>query len=78
MQIPTANLPIIDISPFLPETSKILDAKTLQTSKQAMAELTDSACRNVGFFYLVGHGVSDAKREGILNIAREFFMLDLK
>ncbi|KAJ1555169.1 hypothetical protein HK096_007884 [Nowakowskiella sp. JEL0078] len=77
MITPHLTLPIIDISPFLPNAADILDAETLQMSKLAMAELVDAACRDVGFFYLVGHGVSEETRKQVLDLGRKFFALDL-
>lgn len=62
-----ASLPIIDISPFLP-TSTATEAERDETAKKLY-----SACHNVGFFYLTGHGIPDETLKAVLDAAREFF-----
>lgn len=42
---------------------------------QGLAARIDAACRDRGFFYLVGHGVSPALRAAAFDAARRFFAL---
>jgi isopenicillin N synthase-like dioxygenase len=58
------SLPIIDVSP----RRRATDAATL-------AGEIDAACRDTGFFYVVGHGVSNELQARVDSLAREFFAL---
>jgi isopenicillin N synthase-like dioxygenase len=58
------GLPIIDVSP----TRRATDAA-------AVAREIDEACRDTGFFYVVGHGVSADLQARVDAMAREFFAL---
>jgi isopenicillin N synthase-like dioxygenase len=58
------GLPIIDISP--PRRA---------SEPAALATEIDTACRDTGFFYVVGHGVSTALQTRVESLAREFFAL---
>jgi isopenicillin N synthase-like dioxygenase len=62
------SLPIIDISPFLDPTSA--PESRLQT-----ANALDTACREVGFFYLKNHNIPPSELDRILSISRSFFAL---
>ena len=62
-------LPIIDISPFLQENSSL-------ESKKKVGIQVDEACRNFGFFYLRGHGISERERAQIRDLAKSFFELE--
>src|SRR5207248_7259395 len=42
----------------------------------AVAAAIDAACRDTGFFSIVGHGVDPALRAQLDALAREFFALD--
>jgi isopenicillin N synthase-like dioxygenase len=44
--------------------------------RNAAPRAIDAACRDTGFFYIVGHGVDDALGERLEELAREFFALD--
>ncbi len=57
------ELPIIDIAPLRAGDS------------EAVGALLDKACRDVGFFYIVGHGVDAALPSRIDALARSFFAL---
>ena len=62
----TDRLPLIDISRFRgPERDAFLD------------ELRYAA-HEVGFFYVIGHGVPQTLTEGIFEVARRFFALPLE
>ena len=44
--------------------------------RMAVARDIDAACRDSGFFYVVGHGVDPALQQRLEDLAREFFGLD--
>jgi isopenicillin N synthase-like dioxygenase len=58
--VPLAELPIVDLS----------------EGARAAAGAIDAACRDTGFFYVVGHGVDDELGLRLEALAREFFALD--
>jgi isopenicillin N synthase-like dioxygenase len=62
-----SSVPIIDVSPLV----------TRSSDRLAVARALDLACRECGFFYVVGHGVDPALVERLSQLAREFFALDL-
>ena len=69
----TFHVPTIDLSPYLvPGASAATDAACAR-----VAEEIDRACREIGFFQIVGHGVDDAAVSGLKNALDEFFALDL-
>jgi isopenicillin N synthase-like dioxygenase len=45
------------------------------TSRQRFLAELGAAARDVGFFYLTGHGISLSQQQGILQLAAEFFAL---
>jgi isopenicillin N synthase-like dioxygenase len=57
------SLPIIDVAPL--ETGGVEKERTA-------AELS-AACRQSGFFYVVGHGVDEGLQKRLQELAREFF-----
>ena len=58
------NIPVIDVSGLRsPDLSDRL----------RVAKALGKACREVGFFYMVGHGISDAVRKRVFDAARQFF-----
>lgn len=59
-------LPVIDFSPFL-------DPSSTKAAKHSTALGIDRACREVGFFYLSGHGIDSSLTEQMLDNARTFF-----
>ena len=56
-------LPILDISKF---------RGTTEQREEFLNDLRDAA-HNVGFFYIVGHGVPESVTTGVMDAAREFF-----
>src|SRR5437763_262097 len=64
----TTALPLIDISRFRDSSAD---------REEFLAELRYAA-HEVGFFYVVGHGVPDALTSGIFEVARRFFALPLQ
>ncbi len=60
------QIPIIDVSG--------LNAPGLATRQAVAAEL-GRACREVGFFYVTGHGIPDTLREGVFAAAHRLFAM---
>lgn len=61
------KLPIIDISGL---------ASTDLASRLVVARKIDEACRQQGFFYVIGHGIDPELIARMENLTREFFALD--
>ncbi|CAM6121352.1 unnamed protein product [Calypogeia fissa] len=59
------NLPLIDMSGVYDNPER----------RKQIAASIDDACRNWGFFQVVGHGVPEELRQRILSLGREFFNL---
>jgi len=57
-------IPVIDFGPFL--------AGDAAARARVAAEI-DRACRTIGFFYLVNHGVPERLRQAVLSESRDFF-----
>lgn len=68
--MPTSQLPIIDISALISVNSEIRD-------RNLIASQIDRACREWGFFYIVGHGVDRTLQERLEQLSRQFFAQDL-
>jgi isopenicillin N synthase-like dioxygenase len=62
------ELPIIDISAFTTDSNS-------RTAKLKVAKQIYEACRNVGFFYLIGHNVPQEIIDKVLKLGYEFFHL---
>jgi isopenicillin N synthase-like dioxygenase len=60
-------VPIVDVAPLVAGGDPAATA--------AVAAALDDACRRVGFFAVVGHGVDAALRERLQHCARDFFAL---
>ncbi|KFK33444.1 hypothetical protein AALP_AA5G014900, partial [Arabis alpina] len=66
-------LPIIDISPLL---AKCDDSHMMEDA--GVAEVVgklDRACRDVGFFYVIGHGISEDLVNKVKEMTHRFFEL---
>ena len=61
-------VPELDISPFLNGDA---------SQRMQVARRLDEVCRDVGFFCLTGHGVSEAQFSGIYDVSKAFFHLGL-
>jgi isopenicillin N synthase-like dioxygenase len=59
---------VIDIAPYLAGTPE---------GKQRVAGELDRACREVGFYVIVGHGVDPSLVEEVETVSRELFDLPL-
>lgn len=62
------HLPVIDIRPLT------LGAK----GRSAVAAQLGQACREYGFFYIVGHGVEEGLQQHLEQVSRQFFAQDLE
>src|SRR5690554_2753930 len=60
-----SNLPVLDFQLF----------KNSETRQEFLQKLQHSA-RNIGFFYLTGHGISQERINEIESISRQFFAQD--
>jgi isopenicillin N synthase-like dioxygenase len=58
-----SSLPIIDVAPLVADGAE----------KQQTAAKIDAACRQSGFFYVIGHGVEAGLQQQLQALAREFF-----
>jgi isopenicillin N synthase-like dioxygenase len=63
-----SHIPIIDVS----------DLVAGRPSQGAVAERLGAACRESGFFYVVGHGVDEALQRRLRDLSREFFAQDVE
>jgi isopenicillin N synthase-like dioxygenase len=59
------SVPVVDIGPLVGTGGDV----------EAAARAIDAACRDAGFFYIVGHGVDDGLQARLDVLAREFFAL---
>ena len=62
-----ASLPVIDVSGLRGD----------RAARERTAAAIASACRDVGFFYALGHGIEEARIERLARLSREFFAQDL-
>jgi isopenicillin N synthase-like dioxygenase len=58
--------PVIDVSPLVHGTG----------DRDVVADAIDGACRDYGFFSIVGHGIDGALLDRLERLGREFFALD--
>lgn len=58
-----SSLPIIDVAPLTAGSA----------GQQQVAAQFDAACRQSGFFYVIGHGVDARLQHDLQSVAREFF-----
>jgi isopenicillin N synthase-like dioxygenase len=63
---PSAHLPLIDIGPLMTGQAGGVDA-------QAVARQVDQACRSLGFFRIIGHGIDHSLMQRIDRLSRQFF-----
>jgi len=61
-------VPVIDMAPYLAGTPE---------GKRRVAEQLGRACREIGFYVIVGHGVAPEMVEQVEAVSREFFDLPL-
>jgi isopenicillin N synthase-like dioxygenase len=68
-RVPLDQIPVIDFAPFL---------KGAHEERRAIARKIGEACRNIGFFYLTGHGIPPSATEKVFAEAKRFFDLPLE
>ena len=72
------SLPIIDISPLLSslqEPSGRCSGPPGTSEEELVMQQIEEACREVGFFYVTGHGVSEELQRRLEQQAQQFFTL---
>lgn len=67
MSQPATSLPRLDIAPFLADPQSV--------AARDFADALTAACHQVGFVYLVGHGVDSEIERDVFGAARRFFAL---
>lgn len=67
----SSSLPIIDVSALVCSSST-------PEAKMVTSKKIGEACRDVGFFYIVNHGIEESLQRNLMNHAHEFFRLDLE
>lgn len=63
-----SQIPVIDVSDL------VADAP----GKEAVSQALGAACRNAGFFYVVGHGVEEGLQTRLREASRRFFEQDVE
>jgi isopenicillin N synthase-like dioxygenase len=58
-----SNVPVIDVGPLVARSDGL----------QQVTERIGDACRQCGFFYVVGHGVNDELCDRLESLSRDFF-----
>ena len=66
---PPVEVPVIDIA-------SLLDPSSTTDATAAVATEIDRACRQIGFFGIVGHGVDPTLQRELERLSHEFFALD--
>jgi isopenicillin N synthase-like dioxygenase len=69
-RVALADLPIIDLSAFLRESRP--------EDRMSMARELRSACIDIGFFYVMGHGFAVTELDAVLAQGQRFFALPLE
>ncbi len=64
----SGDIPVVDIGPLVARRG----------DRSAVAARIGRACRDQGFFYIVGHGVDDALIERLDGLSREFFAQEVE
>lgn len=68
-EAPFTEVPVIDLGP---------DTASDAAGRRAVAREIGAACESVGFFYVAGHGIPQARIDGAFAAARRFFALPLE
>jgi len=68
-RVPLDQIPVIDFTTFL---------KGSPDERRAVARKIGKACRNIGFFYLTGHGIPREATEKVFAEAKRFFDLPIE
>ncbi|KAL6854408.1 hypothetical protein ACP4OV_019311 [Aristida adscensionis] len=67
------SIPLIDISPLVEK----IDDPDMSNDKNLLhvVQMLDDACKDVGFFYVKGHGISESLMIEVRDVVRKFFQL---
>lgn len=65
---PPTSIPTVDISPWL-------DEQASPAAKDLVVKSMQDACTTFGFFYLVGHRISEKDRQMVLDCTKRYFAL---
>jgi isopenicillin N synthase-like dioxygenase len=68
-RVAVSDIPIIDLSPFMRDTTR--------EERKRTARALCSACIDIGFFYVTGHGFALSELDAVLAQQRSFFALPL-
>jgi isopenicillin N synthase-like dioxygenase len=68
VNVKSDSIPVVDIAPL---------ESTTDSGTAPVADAIHRACRDCGFFYVVGHGVSEELQQRLETLSHEFFALDL-
>lgn len=68
------SLPIIDISPFLNNHHHHSSLKLITPQQLKTASAIHQACTSKGFFYLIGHNLTQDLLSETINVTREFLL----
>src|SRR5262245_46472044 len=68
-RVPLDQIPLIDFAPFL---------RGSPNERRDVARQIGEACRNIGFFYLTGHGIPRSATEKVFAEAKRFFELPVE
>jgi isopenicillin N synthase-like dioxygenase len=63
-----SHIPLVDVSALLAESG----------DRQAVARQLGEACRESGFFYVIGHGVDQGLQQRLHDLSRQFFAQDIE
>ncbi len=67
-QNPTSEVPIIDVAPLVADSGE----------QEAVVAAMGQACRESGFFYVIGHGVGEELNQRLEELSHRFFALDVE
>ncbi|MGG6295072.1 isopenicillin N synthase family dioxygenase [Leptolyngbya sp. AN02str] len=72
------DIPIIDVQPLVSaDGAANAELSALEEAQHSVARQIRYACREYGFFYIVGHGVSEPLQHQLEQLSRRFFALRL-
>jgi len=68
-----SSVPVIDISPLC-KSGNLADQQAINQVYQQIHQ----ACKDIGFFYITGHGVEQSTMDLLFSYAQKFFSLPLE
>lgn len=67
-KIKSSNLPVIDVTELIAGTA----------AQEDVARQIGAACRDMGFFYVTGHGIDERLQSDMEDLSKKFFAQDLE